>query len=234
MFQIDESHEIKKIIFIISKIGFFLKLLPIFRGEKSNALLAFFLHHHQQPVHREKLLAKFWEYTDPESARNSLNVATHNIRRHFRDHLDGVDLLQYTNGTYLLNPALDVFTDTDPVSDQLEKRQARGTARRPGTSPAVLRYIERSSYATIISVSGTEPSINTTNVQKPCKKNWIFILLRRPGNSIRPSKPKRRSLPFSDLGALTCESNLAMVLFLFQFAGSDRVSFVPYWRNSGG
>lgn len=89
------------------------KKLPMLPGEKVKALLAYFLYNYQKPVHREKLLSKFWGYTDPSCARNSMNVAIHNIRRHFLDFFPDREFIQYENGAYLLNPTIDINTDAE-------------------------------------------------------------------------------------------------------------------------
>ncbi len=89
------------------------KLLPNLPGEKANALLAYFLLNHKIPVHRDLLLDKFWGYTSTSAARNSLNVAMHNIRRHIQEHCGDIDLLQYKDGRYAVNVDLDVGTDVD-------------------------------------------------------------------------------------------------------------------------
>ncbi len=87
-----------------------LNLLP---GEKMNALLAYLLFAHAKPVHREVLLSKFWGYTGPNAARNSLNVAMHNLRRHLQQVQPGVDFLHYSDDCYSVNPAFDIRKDTE-------------------------------------------------------------------------------------------------------------------------
>ena len=89
------------------------KELPNLPGEKINALFAYLLYHHQKPLHREVLMTKFWGNTSPSSARNSLNVAIHNLRRHINDYFPGNDILQYNNDNYLINTELEVMTDKD-------------------------------------------------------------------------------------------------------------------------
>lgn len=87
-----------------------LSLLP---GEKINALLAYLLYAHDKPVHREILLSKFWGYTSPNAARNSLNVAMHNLRRHLQQVQPGVDFLHYNHDCYSVNPKFDIIKDTE-------------------------------------------------------------------------------------------------------------------------
>lgn len=90
--------------------GRLLKRLP---GKKVNALLAFFLHNHHKPVHREILMEKFWGNHSPSSARNSLNVAIYSIRKHLQKALPDTDVLLYDNDYYQLNPGLHIVTDVE-------------------------------------------------------------------------------------------------------------------------
>jgi DNA-binding SARP family transcriptional activator len=66
------------------------------------------------------LIDVFWPDTDPELARNRLNVALSSVRQVFRDVLD-LDVILYQQGMYTLNPQLDVWVDLNEFESQLDK-----------------------------------------------------------------------------------------------------------------
>lgn len=102
-------------------ISFFGKELPELPGKKITSLLAYLLFHHSRPVHREVLMAKFWGQSTPSSARNSLNVALHKIRRIFQAVDSQHDILVFHDELYQLNPALTIHTDVDEFSSLWKK-----------------------------------------------------------------------------------------------------------------
>ncbi|RMF23895.1 MAG: hypothetical protein D6765_12450, partial [Bacteroidetes bacterium] len=82
-----------------------------FPGKKAASLLAFLLFHHRKPVHKEKLMEQFWSYSTPCSARNSLNVALHKIRKTFKAVGAREEVLLYDEGYYQINPELRLEID---------------------------------------------------------------------------------------------------------------------------
>ena len=96
------------------------KVKPI-AGKKVNSLLAYLLYSHKKPVHRDILMEKFWGNTSPSSARNSLNVAMHSIRKHFLSVLPQQDLLIYKNECYSINSDLDIITDVEQFTAYWQK-----------------------------------------------------------------------------------------------------------------
>ena len=87
--------------------------LPPIPGKKVNSILAYLLYNHAKPIHREKLMGKFWGDNAPSSARNSLNVAIHTIRKQFQEILPEQDVLIYQNQYYSINSNLDIITDVE-------------------------------------------------------------------------------------------------------------------------
>jgi DNA-binding SARP family transcriptional activator len=69
----------------------------------------------------------FWPDTEPEIARNNLNVALHNLRRALRAVTD-LSVIVYKDGTYGLDPNLQVWLDVEEfercakAGQQLEAR----------------------------------------------------------------------------------------------------------------
>jgi DNA-binding SARP family transcriptional activator len=95
-----------------------LKKVP---GRKVSSLLAYLLLHHRRPVHREVLMDLFWGDNTPSSARNSLNVAIHHIRRHFSRAFPEQEIILYKNENYIINPELDIITDVELFTSQWRK-----------------------------------------------------------------------------------------------------------------
>jgi DNA-binding SARP family transcriptional activator len=108
-----------------------MKPLP---GKKVTSLFAYLLYHHSKPIHREKLMAQFWGDNTPSSARNSLNVAIHTIRKHFHKICPHQEIILYHRETYVLNPELDILTDIDQFihywqwGREIEARQGLNSA----------------------------------------------------------------------------------------------------------
>ncbi|MEM8489011.1 MAG: BTAD domain-containing putative transcriptional regulator, partial [Bacteroidota bacterium] len=96
-------------------------LLGDFAGKKSKSLLAYLLYHNSRPSFRETLMDKFWPDVAPESARNSLNVAIHSIRRMFRKLAPQKELLVYKNERYFINPEIQVNLDHEDFLYRLKK-----------------------------------------------------------------------------------------------------------------
>jgi DNA-binding SARP family transcriptional activator len=66
-------------------------------------------------------MERFWGETSPSSARNSLNVAIHTIRKHFTKALPQQDLLIYKNECYSINTDLDIRTDVEQFAAYFQK-----------------------------------------------------------------------------------------------------------------
>jgi len=59
------------------------------------------------------LMDTFWPEADPDSARNSLNVAVSSLRRSLRPLLGDTPVVVHQGGSYQINPILDVSVDTE-------------------------------------------------------------------------------------------------------------------------
>jgi DNA-binding SARP family transcriptional activator len=95
-------------------------LLENVPGGLVGSLLKYLLYHRSRRIPREELIDVFWPDTDPELARNRLNVALSSVRQVFRDVLD-LDVILYQQGMYTLNPQLDVWVDLNEFESQLDK-----------------------------------------------------------------------------------------------------------------
>ncbi len=139
-----EPHQIEVRFFgplTIKILGKILKKLP---GEKFNAVLAYLLYHHEKSIHRETLLSRFWGDNPPSAARKSLNVAIHNIRRHFQEAMPEEELIHYENDFYSISPALDISTDADQFLRHW--RSGRSKERKENRQKALPDYQRAASF----------------------------------------------------------------------------------------
>jgi len=113
-------------------------------GDKANALLGFLLYHHKAPIHREKLLSRFWGYHNPSSARNSLNVAIHHLRRYLKKIFPDTDFLQYREERYSIEPPTPIITDVDLFHQYWQ--EGRSLENEYGLEEAVPSYQKAASY----------------------------------------------------------------------------------------
>jgi DNA-binding SARP family transcriptional activator len=82
-------------------------------GQKAYSLLAFLLIHYKKSIHKEELMDKFWPEATPSSARNSLNVAIHSIRKCLETFSPTTEIVRYKRDAYFINPELKINLDTD-------------------------------------------------------------------------------------------------------------------------
>jgi DNA-binding SARP family transcriptional activator len=86
---------------------------------RARSLCKYLLIHRRRAVHREKLMDVFWPSVSPDLARNSLNVAVHDLRQAFRA-LTDLPIIEFGEGAYLLNPSLDVWLDVEEFEHHLQ------------------------------------------------------------------------------------------------------------------
>ena len=92
-------------------------------ASKSNGLLlAYLLFNHKQPIHKEKLMAKFWG-ENVNDAKNCLNVAIFSLRKALRESVtEKTPIIIFQNDYYSLNTAFwRIETDTDTFTQRWEK-----------------------------------------------------------------------------------------------------------------
>jgi DNA-binding SARP family transcriptional activator/FixJ family two-component response regulator len=82
-------------------------------GQKAYSLLAYLLIHYKKSIHKEELMDKFWPEASPASARNSLNVAIHSIRKCLETISPTTEIVRYKRDAYFINPELKIDLDMD-------------------------------------------------------------------------------------------------------------------------
>jgi DNA-binding SARP family transcriptional activator len=83
------------------------------------AILQYLLFHHNQKQHREVLMSVFWPDAPPDSARNNLNVALHNLRQSFRS-VTNLPVVEFHNEAYRFNPNLQIWLDVDEFEHHIQ------------------------------------------------------------------------------------------------------------------
>lgn len=76
------------------------------------SLLKYLLFHHKQHTPREVLMDVFWPDSEPETARNNLNVAMHSLRRALRT-TTFLPIIVFEDGAYGFDPLLQVWIDVE-------------------------------------------------------------------------------------------------------------------------
>jgi DNA-binding SARP family transcriptional activator len=83
------------------------------------SLLKYLLLHHKQNTPREVLMDVFWPEATPETARNNLNVAMHNLRKNLRTVIF-LPLIVYEDGAYGLDSSVQVWLDVEEFERCIE------------------------------------------------------------------------------------------------------------------
>lgn len=82
------------------------------------AVLKYLLINHEHKIPREVLMDTFWRGSDPDAARNNLNVALHSLRSALRE-ITETPIIIFDKGNYILNPDLQVWLDVDEFENHL-------------------------------------------------------------------------------------------------------------------
>ncbi len=91
------------------------------------------------PIPKDVLMDLFWRDTDPNAARNNLNVAIHGLRQALRTMRPGFSHILFQDDCYLLNPALGVWID---VEEFMQRYEAGQTLERQGKLAEAVREYE--------------------------------------------------------------------------------------------
>ncbi|MBX2876458.1 MAG: winged helix-turn-helix domain-containing protein [Saprospiraceae bacterium] len=118
------------------------ELLPDTLSKKDKNVLAYFLFHHGQFLHRDKLMDLFWPDVIPEAARNSLHVAISHLRSYLRPYLGEIKVIKHQNEGYIFDPDHAVITD---VQQFRASCQSGWEALKNQKCEAALPYLEQAS-----------------------------------------------------------------------------------------
>jgi DNA-binding SARP family transcriptional activator len=102
-------------------------------ASRSLSLFKYLLLHNQQFTPREVLMEAFWPDSEPETARNNLNVANHSLRRAIRTVIF-LPVIVFRDGAYGFEDNVDVWLDVEEfercvnAGQRLEARSQRTAA----------------------------------------------------------------------------------------------------------
>jgi len=92
-------------------------------SRKGKLLFAYLAMNHKRRISREVLMETFWPSAEPASARNSLNVALHHIRRALQEVLPDYDFILFKDECYFINPDLEVWLDVEEFKQHWKRAQ---------------------------------------------------------------------------------------------------------------
>lgn len=85
--------------------------LTINLTQRERSLLAYFLYHHPQPQHKDRLVQTFWPDNTPESGRNLLHVLLSRLRTWARQEQLHPDFIQLRDHCYQLPSDIEITSD---------------------------------------------------------------------------------------------------------------------------
>jgi DNA-binding SARP family transcriptional activator len=107
-------------------------------SKKGKSIFAYLSYHSNRRICRDVLMDVFWPKSMRESARNSLNVAIHGLRKRFQQFDPEKEYIVFSNESYFINPELDIWTDVNEFGDLWMK--AQGVERSQGLEAAAALY----------------------------------------------------------------------------------------------
>ena len=100
------------------------QVLDVWPSRKGKSLFAYLCYHAKKPIFKDALMDVFWPKSMADSARNSLNVLIHGIRKRLQQ-LDATkEYILFRNECYCINPDIEVWSDVDELKSLWRKAQA--------------------------------------------------------------------------------------------------------------
>lgn len=112
------------------------------RNAKSKLVLKYVIAHKERAIAKDFLMELFWPNTDPECARNNLNVAIYNIRQVLKQQGRNTRTIIYKDGHYGLNPEVTVWTDLDAFLDVVDRASALAEAGETAKEVSLLASLD--------------------------------------------------------------------------------------------
>lgn len=152
------------------------KEVEVLSGKKVKSVLAFLLYNYPKPVHREKLMEKFWGDSTPSSARNCLNVTICSIRRNIAKIISGDDLIVFENECYGIRGDLVVERDVDFFETYWKKGQQIEMSQ--GMDAAMDTYHQAFAFYRNDFLEDLPYEEWTESVREHYREIWLYILDR--------------------------------------------------------
>lgn len=93
-------------------------------SSKGKAIFKYLITHRQRPVAKEILMDLFWPDSDPDAARNNLNVAIYSLRQTLRSTYPSFSHILYQEESYRFNPQLKIWLDCDLFTECISNARA--------------------------------------------------------------------------------------------------------------
>jgi DNA-binding SARP family transcriptional activator len=116
------------------------RLLDGWPSKKGKSIFAYLSYHHSKPIFRDKLMDVFWPKSMAESARNSLNVVIHGLRKRLQQFDAEREYIVFKNECYCINPEIDIWTDVEEL--RVLWRKARAVENSEGLDAAAQFYAQ--------------------------------------------------------------------------------------------
>ncbi len=107
-------------------------------GKKGKSIFAYLSYHSDKRVCRDVLMDVFWPKSMRESARNSLNVAIHGLRKRFQQFDPKKEYIVFSNESYSINPEIEIWTDVSEFANLWMRAQS--IERSQGLEAAAVFY----------------------------------------------------------------------------------------------
>ena len=107
-------------------------------GKKGKSIFAYLSYHSNRRICRDVLMDVFWPKSMRESARNSLNVAIHGLRKRFQQLDPEKEYIVFSNESYSINPDIEIWTDVNEFVDLWMRAQS--AERSQGLEAAAAFY----------------------------------------------------------------------------------------------
>jgi DNA-binding SARP family transcriptional activator len=101
-------------------------------------LLAYLLFNHSKPIHKQRIIDRFWPDSTHDAARNCLNSTVFGLRRAFNDVAPNQSIIIFQNEHYAIHPDWRIETDADAF--QGHWRNARDIERTQGLKAAMPHF----------------------------------------------------------------------------------------------
>jgi DNA-binding SARP family transcriptional activator len=106
--------------------------------KNGSLLLAYLLFNHSKPIHKQRIIDRFWPDSTHDAARNCLNSTIFALRRAFNDVAPNQSTIMFQNEHYAIHPDWRVETDADAF--QAHWRNARDIERTQGLKAAMPHF----------------------------------------------------------------------------------------------
>lgn len=107
-------------------------------SKKGKSIFAYLLLNHRKKIFRDALMDLFWRKSDPDSARNCLNVTIHGLRRVMQEIDSKTEYILFKDECYYFNSEIDIKLDVEEFRKKWLKAQS--IEHNSGLRAAVIEY----------------------------------------------------------------------------------------------